>query len=150
MKISGSNSIEVAASAERCRAVLLDFDSYVEWFPGVRESRALDAGGPSDSGSLVFSSGMDLLPEVSCTLRYDTSVADRLKPVVIEGSLGISGPGWLLKALSDERTTVSYEVQLEMSVPGGFLAERALAGPARRYLIEQPAERLRERAESLG
>ena len=36
MKLSGSSRIEIDAAHERCRAALLDFDAYVDWFPGVR------------------------------------------------------------------------------------------------------------------
>ncbi len=147
MKVSGSNRIEIAAAREHCRAVLLDFDEYAEWFPGVRESCAVSVPGEEPAGRLVFSAGVELIPEVLCTLRYDLSAANRLTPVVIGGSLSIGGPGWHLEAMADERTLVSYTVEVEMSVPGGFLAERALSGPARRYLIEQPAEKLRQHVE---
>jgi carbon monoxide dehydrogenase subunit G len=146
MKVSGSNRIEIAAAHEHCRVVLLDFDAYADWFPGVRESQAVAVGDES-AGRLVFSAGVDVIPEVPCTLRYDLSVAGRLTPVVIEGSLRIGGPGWHLEAIEAERTVVSYTVEVEMAVPGGFLAERALSGHARRYLIEQPAEKLREHVE---
>ena len=147
MKVSGSNRIEIAAAHERCRLVLLDFDTYADWFPGVRESSAVDAPDETPTGRLLFSAGVDLIPDVSCVLRYDISVADRLAPSVIEGALRIGGPGWRLEPLAEQRTLVSYEVEVEMPVPGGFLAERALSGHARRFLIEQPAERLRRHVE---
>ncbi len=147
MKLSGSNRIEIDAAHERLRAALLDFDAYVHWFPGVRESRTVSAPDDTPTGRLLFSAGVEFVPEVPCTLRYDVSVANRLIPVVIDGSLGITGPGWRLEPLSERRTLVSYEVELELAVPGGFLAERALSGPARRYLIEQPADRLRQHVE---
>ena len=53
-----------------------------------------------------------------------------------------AGGAGISSRLSAERTLVGYEVELEvaLSVPGGFLAERALSGPARTWLIEQPAE----------
>ena len=149
MKLSGSNRLEVGAPADHCQAVLLDFDAYAEWFPGVRVSRSVPDRPPDDpAGELLFSAGIDLLGEVPCTLRYDRTVADRLTPVVLAGTLRISGPGWELQPLSELRTLVSYAVELEMPVPGGFLAERAFKGPAERYLIQQPAVKLRDRVEA--
>lgn len=147
MKISGSNRIEIAAAHERCRAVLLDFDAYADWFPGVRESAVVEHASASPAGRLLFSAGVDLVRDVSCTLHYDVSVPDRLAPVVLDGELHIGGPGWHLEPLDAERTLVSYTVEVEMAIPGGFLAERALGGLARRYVIEQPAPRLREHVE---
>ncbi len=149
MRLSGSNRIEIAAARERCRAVLLDFEGYADWFPGVRESTAVVTAEAAPAGRLVFSAGIDLVPDIPCTLRYDLSVTNRLTPVVTDGALRIGGPGWQLEALAEQRTLIRYEVELELelSVPGGRLAERVLSGPARRYLIEQPAEQLRRHVE---
>jgi len=149
MKLSGANSTEVAAPAEICRGVLTDFDAYVHWFPGAHESRLVSGPGEPPAGHLRFSAA-GVLPDVEFTMRYSSPAPDRLVPEIVEGALRISGPGWELLPLSPDRTRVTYEVELEMSVPGGFLGERALKGPATRYLIEQPVERLRQRAESLA
>ena len=146
MKLSGSNSIEIAASVERCRAVLLDFDGYHEWFPGVKESALLSAPGEPPTGRLRFSAG-GVIPDVHCTLRYETPEPDRLRPHALEGDLSIGGPGWRLQERGPDDTLVSYEVQLEMAVPGGFLGEGVLKGPATRYLLEEPVRRLKARAE---
>jgi len=149
MKLSGSNAVEIDAAPERCRAVLLDFDAYHEWFPGAKESRLVSAPGEPATGRLLFSAG-GVAPEIHTTLRYDTPEPDRLEPHAVDGELSIRGPGWRLTAQGEARTLVSYEVELELPVPGGFLAERALKGPATRYLIEEPVKRLKDRVEGLN
>lgn len=148
MKLSGSHSVEIDAPVERCRAVLVDFDRYHEWFPGVKESRLVSAPGEPPTGRLVFHAA-GVLPDVHCTLRYETPEPDRLEPHSGEGELGVRGPGWTLTAQGVARSLVAYEVELEMPVPGGFLGERALKGPASRYLLEEPVRRLKARVEGL-
>jgi hypothetical protein len=150
MKVSGANSVEIQASAGRCYAALLDFSSYPAWFPGVRTAESIAAPDGAPTVRLVFSAGVAALPDVECVLRYEVEPDRRCTPIVVSGDLRVQGPGWLLTALSAQRTEATYEVSVEMDVPGGFLAERAFRGPARRYLVERPPERLRDHVESAG
>jgi hypothetical protein len=142
VRLAGSHSIEIAAAVERCRAALLDFDAYHVWFPGAKESRLVSLPGEPPTGRLLFSAGA-AIPEVHCTLRYETPEPDRLEPHVLEGDLSIRGSGWRLSDRGAALTLVAYEVELELEVPGGFLAERVLKGPASRYLLEEPVKRLK-------
>jgi carbon monoxide dehydrogenase subunit G len=149
VKLTGSNSAEIAAAPEAVHAVLVDFDGYHEWFPGAQESQLISAPGEAPTGRLLFG-GHGVLPDVHCTLRYDTPEPGRLQPVSLGGELAVRGPGWRLTPQGPAHTLVAYEVELEMPVPGGFLGERALKGPATRYLIEEPVRRLKARVESRG
>ena len=144
MKVSGSNTVQIDASAERCAAALLDFASYPDWFPGVREARPCPDVDGAPAGWLRFSAGIGALGDVECVLRYEVEAGRRLTPSVVTGDLRVHGRGWLLSALGPESTEVTYDVTVEMDVPGGFVTERALKGPARRFLVEQPPERLRD------
>jgi uncharacterized membrane protein len=150
MKVSGSNSVQIHAPADRCYAALLDFASYPAWFPGVRTAESVAAPDDAPTVRLVFSAGVAALPDVECVLRYEVEPARRCTPTVVGGDLRVDGPGWLLTAKAGDLTEVTYEVTVEMDVPGGFLAERAFRGPARRYLVEQPPERLRDHIEGGG
>lgn len=149
MKLSGSHSVEIDAAVEHCRVVLVDFDRYHEWFPGVKESQLVSAPGEPPTGRLLFSAA-GVFPDVHCMLRYETPQPDRLEPHSVEGELRVRGPGWTLTAQGAVRSLVYYEVELEMPVPGGFLGERALKGPASRYLLEEPVRRLKAHVEGLA
>ena len=148
MKVTGSHSARISAAPERCYAALLDFAAYPAWFPGVKEAEPLgnDQGAPTVR--LLFSAGISAVPDVSCVLRYDVQENRRLTPTVIEGNLRVGGAGWRLESIGEGLTEATYDAQIEMRVPGGFVAERAFSGPARKYLIEQPPERLRRHVES--
>ena len=147
MKVSGSHFAEIRASARHCYAALVDFQAYPAWFPGVKEAEPVAAADGAPTVRLLFSAGIAAVPDVECVLRYEVEVDRRLTPAVIEGDLRVFGPGWLLEPVGGGVTRATYEVDVEMSVPGGFVAERAFKGPARRYLIEQPPERLRRHVE---
>ena len=143
MKLSGASSVEIAAATERCRAVLVDLGGYADWFPGVKTAEVVDAADGAPTARLLFSTGRGVVPDTQCVLRYDASAPTRLVPSVLEGALSIGGPGWTLEALAPERTRVTYDVTIEMAVPGGFITERAISGTARKLLIELPVQRLR-------
>jgi hypothetical protein len=148
MKLTGSSSIEIVAPLARCHDALLDFDAYHEWFPGVKESALVSGPGEAPTGRLLFSAG-GMVPDVRCTLRYESRAHGQLQPHSLEGELSIRGPGWRLTEVDEARTLVSYEVELEMPVPGGLFGERALRGPATRYLLELPVQRLKRWVEGL-
>ena len=150
MKVSGRHSAEIGASPGRCYTALLDFASYPDWFPGVKEAEEVAAADGAPTVRLLFSAGIAAVPDVECVLRHEVEIDRRLTPRVIDGNLRVAGPGWLLEHLGSGVTRATYEVELEMSVPGGFVAERAFKGPARRYLIEQPPERLRGHVQGSG
>jgi len=147
VKLSGSSSVEIAAATDRCHAVLVDLGGYADWFPGVKTAEVIDAADGAPTARLLFSTGRGVIPDTECVLRYDTSSPTRLVPSVLDGALTIGGPGWTLETLAPERTRVTYDVTIEMSVPGGFITERALSGTARKLLIELPVQRLRGRVE---
>lgn len=147
MKVSGSHAAEIGATPARCYAALVDFASYPEWFPGVKRAEAVEAEDGAPTVRLLFSAGIAAVPDVDCVLRYQVDADRRLTPRIIEGELRVDGPGWLLEPTGPATTRATYDVEIEMRVPGGFVAERAFKGPARRYLIEQPPERLRRHIE---
>jgi hypothetical protein len=117
MKVSGSNSVQIHAAADRCYAALLDFSSYPAWFPGVRTAESVAAPDGAPTVRLVFSAGVAALPDVECVLRYEVEPGRRCTPTVVGGDLRVEGPGWLLVAQSADLTEVTYEVTVEMDVP---------------------------------
>ena len=147
MKVSGSHFAEIRASPGHCYAALVDFQAYPVWFPGVKRAEAVDADDDAPTVRLLFSAGIAALPDVECVLRYEAELNRRLVPSVIEGDMRVGGSGWRLEPVGAGATRATYEVEVEMKVPGGFVAERAFRVPARRYLIEQPPERLRRHIE---
>jgi hypothetical protein len=148
MRVSGSQTLMIGASPAACRAALLDLGRYPEWYPGVREAEVLEAGPGAASARLRFSTGLPVLASVDCTLRLEPRGADGLRPLALEGDLEIDGSGWTLAAEPDGATLATYDIGVEMSVPGGFVTERLVKSRARHFLIEEPVAALKRLVES--
>ncbi|MEA2356178.1 MAG: hypothetical protein QOD61_2307 [Solirubrobacteraceae bacterium] len=147
MRVSGSETLLIAASPASCRAALLDLAAYPDWYPGVREAVVGEAGAGAASGRLVFGTGLPVLAEIECDLRLEPRGSDGLRPTAEGGPLRIDGPGWTLADAPGGATRATYEIGVEMSVPGGFLTERLVKAKARHFLIEAPLAALKRRVE---
>jgi hypothetical protein len=150
MRVAGAETILIGAGPDACRAALLDLAAYPEWYPGVREAVVLEAGDGAVTGRLLFRTGLPVLAEIECVLHLERKGADRLEPRARGGALTIDGRGWTLAAEPDGRTRATYEIGVEMSVPGGFVTERLVKGKARHFLIEEPLAALKRRVEPTG
>ena len=148
MRVSGSETVRIGASPAACRAAVLDLAAYPDWYPGVRTAEVLDAGADAATARLVFGTGLPILAEVVCVLRLEADGPDRLRPRAAGGDLTIDGAGWTFAAAPDGATRATYEIAVEMSVPGGFMTERLVKGRARFFLIEEPVAALKRRVEA--
>lgn len=147
MRVSGSKTLFIAASVASCRACLLDVGAYPTWYPGVRQAAVLESGDGGVLARLVFHTGLPVLAEIECVLRLEALGPGRVRPGAAEGALQIDGPGWTLMSAADETTEATYEIGVEMSVPGGFVTERLVKGKARHFLIDAPVAALKLRVE---
>jgi hypothetical protein len=144
VRVSGSETLEIGASPAACRAAVLDLAAYPDWYPGVRSAEVLDAA----TARLVFGTGLPILAEVICVLRLEADGPDRVRPRAAGGDLTIDGAGWTFAPAADGATRATYEIAVEMSVPGGFVTERLVKGRARFFLIEEPVAALKRRVEA--
>lgn len=131
---------------EECFAALVAFEGYPEWYPGVRVADVLERSSRAPKVRLVFG-GIPMVPDIDCVLEFRAQPPHRLVPEALSGGMTIGGSGWSLEPASTGRTTASYEITVEMSVPGGFMTERVIKGRARQYLIEEPVARLKRLVE---
>jgi ribosome-associated toxin RatA of RatAB toxin-antitoxin module len=148
MEISGAHEVEVQAPAEHCFAILLDVPAYPEWWPGATRAEVLQPG-PQPEVLLGFDPHAPGVGEIELRLRLEPDPPSRLALRLTGGRLErLDGPGWTLTARGEDACTVRYEVVAEMSTGlPGFL-ERGFAGQARRFLVDEPVEALRQRAEA--
>ncbi len=148
MRVAGSETLLIGASPDACRAVLLDLAAYPEWYPGVREAEVLEVDGGAAMARLLFGTGLPVLAEIECVLRLEAQGPDRLQPSAAAGQLAIDGRGWTLAAAAQGGTRATYDIAVEMSVPGGFVTERLVKAKARHFLIEAPLAALKRRVEA--
>ena len=147
MKIGGAHEVAVDAPAERCMAILLDVPSYPSWWPGVTEASVLREGEQPDV-RLVFDSHAPGIGEIELLARLEAEPPSRLGIRLTGGRLSrLDGPGWTLRD-APGGCRVRYEIQAEMDTGMPGFLERPFAEPARRFLITEPVEALKRRAEA--
>jgi ribosome-associated toxin RatA of RatAB toxin-antitoxin module len=148
MEISGAHEVEVQAPAERCFAILLDVPAYPEWWPGATRAEVLQPGAQPEI-LLGFDPHAPGVGEIELRLRLEPDAPSRVVPRLTGGRLQrLDGPGWTLTAGGAQACTVRYEISAEMATGlPGFL-ERGFSGQAKRFMIDEPVEALRRRAEA--
>jgi ribosome-associated toxin RatA of RatAB toxin-antitoxin module len=146
MKIGGAHEVAVDAPAERCMAILLDVAAYPEWWPGLTEASVVTPGENPDV-RLVFDSHAPGIGEIELLARLHPTGASALRIELLGGRLSkLDGPGWTLTG-DGAGCRVRYELEGEMKTGlPGFL-EKSFKEPAKRFLVTEPAEALKRRAE---
>jgi hypothetical protein len=148
MKIGGAHEVAVDAPAERCMAILLDVPAYRDWWPGVTEAEVL-APGEQPEIRLVFDSHAPGIGEIELLARLVPEPPSALRVALTGGRLSrLDGPGWTLTDEGGGRCRVRYEIQAEMDTGMPGFLERPFAEPAKRFLVTEPVEALKRRAES--
>ena len=146
MKIGGAHEVAVGATAERCMAILLDVPAYPEWWPGVREAAVVQPGEQPEI-RLVFDT-RTAVGEIELLARLEPEPPSRLPIRLTGGRLSrLEGPGWTLRDEPGGGCTARYEIHAEMQTGMPGLLEKPFAEPARRFLVAEPVEALKRRAE---
>ena len=133
----------ITAPADKCWAVVLDFERYPEWARDVKEARVL-AHDDQGRASRVEYRASALGRSTHYALEYDYSeMPARLSWHLVEGDIMRALDGAYSMVEVDGGTQVFYELSIELIVPlPGFVKRRAEA----RILIEAVKE-LKARAE---
>lgn len=148
MKIGGAHEVAVDAPAERCMAILLDVPAYPDWWPGVTEAAVLDPG-PEPEIRLVFDSQAPGVGEIELRARLVPQPPSALRIALTGGRLSrLDGPGWTMIDEPGDGCRVRYEIEAEMQTGMPRLLERGFSEPAKRFLVTEPVEALKRRAES--
>lgn len=147
MKIGGAHEVVIDAPAERCMAILLDVDGYPAWWPGATEAEVLTPGEEPEV-RIVFDSHAPGVGAIELLARLVPESPSRLRIVRTGGRLSrLEGPGWTLTdAPGGCRARYEIEAEMDTGMPG-FL-EKPFADPAKRFLVTEPVEALKRRAES--
>jgi hypothetical protein len=147
MKIGGAHEVAVDAPAERCLAVLLDVPAYPDWWPGVTEATVLTPG-PEPEVRLVFDSHAPGIGAIELLARLVPQPSG-LGIALTGGRLSrLDGPGWTITDEPGGGCRARYEIRAEMDTGMPGFLEKPFAEPAKRFLITEPVEALKRRAEA--
>jgi uncharacterized protein YndB with AHSA1/START domain len=149
MEVSGSAEAEVAASRERCFAILTAYEAFPQWWPGCTSASLLTAGGPGEQDVALVFDTRSPIGEVDCTVRFRVDPPQRVWPQRLSGRLKrLDGDGWVLTDRSDGTTAVRYAAAAEMDTGLPGFVERAFRDKAKHFFIDAPVEALKRRAEA--
>lgn len=136
--------IEIAAPANRVMAVISDLSSYPFWADGIKQAEVLhtDAAGRPAQARFILEKAV---VKDEYTLAYDwaddgMSVSWRL----VEGQMQKAQNGSYTLSQDDDRTTVTYTLSVELSIPMIGLLRRK----AEKVIIETALKDLKRRVEA--
>jgi hypothetical protein len=146
MKIAGAHEVAIGAGAERCMAILLDVPAYPEWWPGVTEATVLQPGEQPEI-RLVFDTKTPI-GSIELLARLEPDPPSRMPIRLTGGRLSrLDGPGWTLRDDAAGGCTARYEIEAEMDTGMPGFLEKPFQDSARRFLVAEPVEALKRRAE---
>lgn len=126
MADTASERTRIAAPAERCLAIALDFERYPQWAKDVKHAKVIerDADG---RGSVVEYRAAALGKSVHYVLRYDyTELPDAFSWRLVEGELMRAMDGRYRFESDGDDTRVHYDLAIDVAVPLlGMLKRRA-------------------------
>jgi ribosome-associated toxin RatA of RatAB toxin-antitoxin module len=138
-----TQSIEIAAPADRVMAVISDLPSYPDWADGIKQAEVLstDADGRPVQARFVLEKAV---VKDEYTLEYDwagdgLSVRWRL----IKGQMQKAQTGSYTLTARGDRTTVTYTLSVELSIPMIGLLRRK----AEKVIIDTALKELKRRVE---
>jgi len=140
------SSIVVSAPPDQVMDVIADFPSYPTWAKGVRSADVV-AEFPDGRAERVYFE-LDVSPiSDEYTLEYVWSGSDQVTWTLVEGKMLRALDGaYVLKALPDGGTDVTYRLSLDVSIPLIGMLKRK----GEKILIDAALKGLKKRVESLG
>lgn len=126
MADQATETMEMAAPADRILGVLLDFEAYPGWARDLK-GVTVDTRDDDGRGAEVTYRAAAMGRSTSYTLRYDHD-GDRLGWELVRGDImrRLDGSYVLQPAADSDRTLVTYHLAVELIVPlPGFVKRRA-------------------------
>lgn len=139
-----TQSIDIAAPADRVMAVIADLPSYPEWADGIKEVEVFetDSAGRPRLVRLVLDKAV---VKDEYTLEYDWAPDGRsVSWHLVKGQMQKAQNGTYLLSESGGRTTVTYTLAVELSIPMIGLLRRK----AEKVIIDTALKELKRRVEA--
>jgi uncharacterized membrane protein len=129
MSDQATQTITIAASPDRCYAVVIDFDTYPQWARDVKEVHIVDTDSEGRASEVEFRASA-LGRSTHYTLRYDYGAApERLSWSLVTGDImkACDGAYRFVPSVSEPGgTDVTYDLSIDLVLPlPGFVKRRA-------------------------
>jgi len=107
-----TQSIDIDAPRELVFGVIVDYDRYGEFVPHLKKSRVKERG----PGYAVVEMRVDLVREVTYTLRIAEDAPRATRWQLVEGPFKRNDGGWDLEDLGGGRTRASYRIDIDLGL----------------------------------
>ena len=132
-------SVEIDAPVERVYELLVDFDRYPEFMPGVKETIVLDR--EDDMAIVEFS--IKVIKEFNYTLRFSFAPPRELAWTYVGGDFKSITGGWTIERVEDEKTCATYSVDID----GGFFIPKAISNQLLKFNVPELLQAVKRRCE---
>jgi|SRR5215217_6756465 len=139
-----TQSIEIAAPADRVMAVISDLSSYPTWADGIKEAEVLESDAQGRPAQARFVLEKAVVKD-EYTLAYDWADDGRsVSWELVKGQMQKAQNGSYMLTERDGRTTVTYTLAVELSIPMIGLLRRK----AEKVIIDTALKELKRRVEA--
>jgi ribosome-associated toxin RatA of RatAB toxin-antitoxin module len=141
-KIDGSASTEIEAPIDAVYAVAGDVEGSPRWQPEIKVAECVERDGKGNQ-VLVHMETDAKVRRLGSDIRFSFEEPHRISWVQEDGDLKSVEGHWELEDLGDERTRVTYRLEVDLGRKLGLLIRGPLVGVLRGHLINTMPEKLK-------
>lgn len=146
-QIGGKASIEVDRSLDVCWALAQDVASAPQWQAGLDTMEVLDRDADGRPSRCLTSTDAKV-KTIRTTVRFSYDEPRRVTWTQEKGDLKSLVGSWLLEALADDRTRVTYELEGDPGRMLGMLVKGPVEQRIRELLVEARPREFKARVEA--
>jgi ribosome-associated toxin RatA of RatAB toxin-antitoxin module len=145
--IDGSASTEIEAPIEAVYAVAADVEGSPRWQPEIKAAECIERDGEGNQ-VLVHMETDAKVRRLGSDIRFSYDGTSRISWVQEDGDLKAVQGSWELEDLGNERTRVTYWLEVDLGRKLGLLIRGPLVGVLRGQLVDTMPEKLKRFMES--
>jgi uncharacterized membrane protein len=145
--INGSASTEIEAPIGEVYSVAADVEGSPRWQPEIKVAKCLEREGDGNQ-VLVHMETDAKVRRLGSDIRFSYEAPSRISWVQEDGDLKSVEGSWELEDLGDERTRVTYWLEVDLGRTLGLLIRGPLVGVLRGQLVDSMPDKLKRFMES--
>jgi hypothetical protein len=140
--IDGSASTEIEAPIGAVYAIAADVEGSTRWQPEIKVAECIERDGDGNQ-VLVHMETDARVRRLGSEMRFSYEEPDRISWVQEDGDLKSIAGSWELEDLGDERTGVTYWMEVDLGRVLGMVIRGPVVGVLRGQLVDTMPEKLK-------
>jgi ribosome-associated toxin RatA of RatAB toxin-antitoxin module len=145
--VGGSASIEIEAPIDAVYAIAADVEGSTRWQPEIKAAECIERDSEGNQALMHMETDAKVR-RLNSEIRFSYESPSRISWVQEDGDLKSVEGSWVLEDLGDERTRVTYWLEVDLGRALGLLIRGPLVGVLRGQLVESMPEKLKRFVES--